>query len=83
MRRLRRAVWWPRWLLCWLFGHTGSSMESGYHVCDRCGLHSYWSWRTSDPDCTIEYGNAGHLVNWYYRWQARRENKRLDDELPF
>ena len=73
-----------RWLLCWAFGHTGNTTESGYHVCDRCGLHGYWSFReTSGADVRPEYGNAGHLVNWLYRRQIRRENKRFDDELPF
>lgn len=76
--------WHLRWMLCWAFGHTGNATESGYHVCDRCGLHGYWSFReTSGDEVSIEYSNAGHLVNWWYRWQDRRENKRLDDELPF
>lgn len=45
-----------RWL-CTLFGHTGNETESGYHVCDRCGEHEYWSskevmaeWDMDAPD---------------------------------
>lgn len=26
---------------CYWFGHCGDQTESGYHVCDRCGLHAY------------------------------------------
>ena len=80
--KIRRALWFARWLLCWAFGHTGNNPESGYHVCDRCGAHGYWSWKTSDPDCRFEYGNAGHFVNWYWRWQIRRAEGKHDD-LPF
>ena len=86
MKQLR---WVIRWLPCFLFGHTGHYFDSGYHICSRCGLHGYWSLReTSGMSMWIEYSNAGWLIAlWktitFYRWRLRRENKRIDDELPF
>jgi len=86
---MRKIRWFIRWLPCWLFGHTGMCFESGYHVCTRCGLHGYWSFReTSGMPMRIEYSDAGALVAlWetvtFYRWRLRRERKRFDDELPF
>lgn len=76
------------WYLCWAFGHTGSFFESGYHVCSRCGLHGYWSFKENDPDCKREYSNAGHLVNWYWRLKRHYDNWRYDrkygkDDIPF
>jgi hypothetical protein len=86
---MRKVQWFLSWLLCWLFGHTGRYFDSGYHVCSRCGLHGYWSFReTSGQRMLIEYSNAGWLVALWetvtlYRWRLRRERERFDKELPF
>jgi len=83
---MRHILWHLRWLLCWAFGHAGNSTESGYHVCDRCGLHAYWSYReTSGEDIWPEYDNAGRLVNWYWRRRAAQARRRWerDNDIPF
>lgn len=75
-----------KYLLCYLFGHTGNFTESGYHVCSRCGLHEYWCSRMVDPETPIDYDRAGLLVNWFYRWRERRRQRRWErdnSELPF
>ena len=82
-----KKSWYLRWLLCWAFGHTGIYTDSGYHICDRCGLHGYWSFReTGGPDVRPEYGNSGHLIGWYWRlkqWRQERRWRSGKDEIPF
>lgn len=85
----RQVFWFFAWLRCWAMGHTGMLFDDGYHICSRCGLHGYWSYReTSGMPLWFEYGNAGWLRDVWermtlQRWRSRRERKRLDDELPF
>jgi hypothetical protein len=85
---MKRIDWFFRWLPCFLFGHTGTDTESGYHVCSRCGLYGYWSFReTSGQLLWIEYSNAGLLIDLWERLSAHRrnssENSSDGDDLPF
>ena len=47
-------------ILCVLFGHKGNNLESGYHVCSRCGLHEYWN----NPEIMQENG-IDTMPNYY------------------
>ena len=81
---MRKIKWFLRWLLCWTWGHTGQYFDSGYHVCARCGLHGYWSYReTSGMNLLFEYGNAGWLWSLCERMRNWRCRDISDDELPF
>lgn len=82
--------WKLRWLWCFLFGHNDDFYDSGYPVCGRCGLHSYWHSRHIDEEATPDYDQAGVLLRPYwklcdatYRWRERRRWARHDDDLPF
>jgi hypothetical protein len=35
MKKIRRFI-------CVVLGHRGGFNDSGYNVCDRCGLHEYY-----------------------------------------
>ena len=81
-------------ILCILFGHTGQNTESGYHVCDRCGLHEYWCNRQTmnenlDYDLKFSYDECGILMrpiwrlwNRFDHWNFHRKLKN-DDDIPF
>lgn len=64
--------------LCYWFGHTGNSTESGFHVCDRCGLHEYWD--GDENYYSADYLKARKLfvvLDWMgLRWN--RLKRRID-----
>jgi ribosomal protein L37E len=72
---------------CYLFGHSGENFESGYHVCERCGLHSY--------HCDKAYQKSAVLFTPFHAMKRFYQNtcykirnkvaywKKHDDDLPF
>lgn len=61
-------------LKCKLIGHSGNSFEGGYHVCERCGLHSYFhSYGPGDGEGLPDYDKQAYLFMPFYlvlyRWR--------------
>lgn len=80
-------------ILCYWLGHIGNSTESGFHVCDRCGLHEYWdgdeSYRSTDY---LKARKLFVVLDWVKLWRIRLK-RRIDhllwqirhwnDDMPF
>lgn len=55
-------------IICLLFGHAGEATESGYHVCDRCGMHEYYCSEHCDPGLSFGDYHKHSYLTYPFHW---------------
>lgn len=71
--------------ICYLFGHTAGGNDSGFNVCGRCGLHSYWNADEYSQLLLMRVLHARHVAGIdRLLWNIQRFLRRSrNNNLPF
>lgn len=70
--------------ICFLFGHTAGANDSGFNVCGRCGLHSYYNADEYNQLLSMNLLYIRHLMGIdNLIWSIRLRLRKWTNDLPF